>query len=148
MWCSLERRNCENASLDCSGLISSWGAILCLLVCWLWSTVRSSKCPVWKLRESNGQVESLGKCCEVFNLYLCDSQMYLVGVKPVAWSHDHRHVVETATDSFSDWSCHPVMKLAVCNISSVHRKVTNHCSTLADELAFIFVTPRLFLVRK
>jgi hypothetical protein len=125
MWPSFQRRNCDNASIDCSGLISSWAGILSLLVNWLWSTLWSSECPVWKLRESNGQIESLGKCCEVFTRYLCDSQMYLVGVNPAGWSHGHRHVIVTATDSFSDWCYHPVWRLTLSNLDRVCPRYRN-----------------------
>jgi len=71
------------------------------------------------------------------------------GVKPAGWSMSERHV-ETAINSFSDWTCRPFLRLTVLGIDRVSPdQVALDCCMSAVELAFHFyVAPRWLLGRK
>jgi len=100
-------------------VVQSWSPLIaCLLV-----VVHCLFIPFGNLRGLNGQVESVCKCCEDIVHQLCGSQPHLVGMKPAGRSIGQCHVVETAANLCSDWSCLPVMRLALSNIESPPSKL-------------------------
>ena len=122
----------------------------CLLVVVCCMFVQVSSFSTGNLQLSSGQVERVCKCCEVILHQLCGSQVHLVGMKPVGWSISQRHIVETAINLFSDWSCLPIMRLVVSNMDRFSPdKVARECSMSAVDLAFHFyVTPSWLLGQK
>jgi len=109
--------------------------------------VQVSSFSTGNFRLSNGQVERVCKCSEVIFLQLCGSQAHLVSKKPVGRSTGQRHIIETATDLFSNWSSLPIMRLVVSNMNRVSPDKVVHKSFMsAVDLAFYFyvMPPWLF----